>query len=157
MKAIALRVDECGACHICEMACSLSRAGECNPSKSRIAILRGEMKETILVCQQCEVMFCACVCPTRAIRREGASGVTLVDEDRCTGCRACVSACPYHAVGFDADRKKALICDACSGDPQCVQWCPRGALRYAELDAQHREEKRAGAEQAFSLLRSIGA
>lgn len=114
------------------------------------------MRETILLCQQCEVMFCASVCPAEAIRREESSGVTVVDEDRCTGCRACVSACPHRAVGFDADRKKALICDHCGSDPQCVQWCPRGALQYAEMDEQNRREKRAGAEQAFSLLRSIG-
>jgi Fe-S-cluster-containing hydrogenase component 2 len=155
--AIVLDVDQCGACHICETACSLSREGECNPALSRIRVRRGEMRETVLVCQQCEVLFCASVCPKEAIHRDEASGVVLVDESACNGCRACIQACPYQVIAFHPERRKALICDHCGGDPACVAWCPREALQYTELAGAGREKKTRGAEKAFALLRKIGS
>jgi carbon-monoxide dehydrogenase iron sulfur subunit len=155
--AIVLNVDQCGACHLCETACSLSREGECNPELSRIRVRRAEMKETVLVCQQCEVLFCASVCPNQAIRRDEATGVVMIKESSCNGCRACLKACPYRVIAFHPDRKKALICDQCGGDPVCVAWCPREALQYLELTPAGREKKIKGAAQAFSLLQKIGS
>jgi carbon-monoxide dehydrogenase iron sulfur subunit len=154
-KAILLDLERCGACHICEMVCSLSREGECNPSPSRIRVLRGEMKETLLVCQQCDVLFCAAVCPKGAIHRDEGSGTVLVDESLCNGCQACVAACPHQAIAFHHVRKRALICDHCGGDPLCVQWCPRQALLYVELDQPARQRKQQEAGRAFALLRQI--
>jgi carbon-monoxide dehydrogenase iron sulfur subunit len=155
-NTIVLDIGECGACHLCETVCSLGRESQCNPAASRIRVLRGEMMETLLVCQQCEVLFCGSVCPTQAIRRDTQTGVILVDEQSCTGCKACVKACPHQAVGFHPERKKALICDQCGGSPLCVEWCPRQALQYVELTPSSQEMKRRGAEAAFSLLKKIG-
>ncbi len=147
--------DACGACHICELACSLAHGGECNPALSRIRVLRGEMKETLRVCRQCEVLFCAAACPEEAILRDPATGVTLVDADRCNGCGRCREACPFQAVAFDAARRKALICDHCGGEPQCAAWCPRGALRAEPLTTASRKRQAAGGERIFALLRQI--
>ena len=155
-RAIVLDVQRCGACHLCETVCSLAREGECNPALSRIRVRRGEMMETVLLCQQCEVLFCGSVCPNQAIRRDEATGVVLIDESLCNGCRACVKACPYHVVAYHPERKKALICDQCGGEPLCVAWCPREALQYLELTPSVRKKKINGAEQAFSLLQKIG-
>ena len=154
---IVVDVDQCGACHLCETACSLGREGECNPELSRIRVRRGEMMETVLVCQQCEVLFCASVCPNQAIRRDEQTGVVMIDERLCNGCRACIKACPYQAIAFHPERKKALICDQCGGKPLCVEWCPREALHYLELGSAVREKKIKGAERAFSLLQKIGS
>jgi Fe-S-cluster-containing dehydrogenase component len=52
VKIIVVDPEKCGECHICEMICSLVKEGECNPAKSRISIIAGEMMETPLVCQQ---------------------------------------------------------------------------------------------------------
>jgi Fe-S-cluster-containing hydrogenase component 2 len=153
--AIVLDVDQCGACHICETACSLGREGECNPALSRIRVRRGEMMETVLVCQQCEVLFCGSVCPNQAIRRDEATGVVLIDESRCNGCKACIKACPYQVIAYHPQRKTALICDHCGGKPLCVDWCPRDALQYLELTSETRILKIKGAEQGFSLLQKI--
>jgi Fe-S-cluster-containing hydrogenase component 2 len=156
-KAMALILDlgQCGACHLCETACSLGREGECSPELSRIHVLRGEMLETVLVCQQCDVLFCAAVCPRHAIRRDERSGAVMVDESLCNGCRACLKACPLRAVGYHPVRKKALICDHCGGNPLCVEWCPRDALQYRELTPAVKAKKIHGAERAFSVLRKI--
>lgn len=155
-KGILVKGEDCGACHLCEAVCALVKAGECNPSKARIQIWRGEMKETPVLCQQCEVLFCAAACPQGAITRDPESGVVLVAEERCDGCRTCLAACPYHAVAFDRERKKALICDQCGGRPECVAWCPREALVYVELTDAQRAAKAEASGRIFSLVRQIG-
>ena len=157
MTKIVLQIDpdSCGACHICEMVCSLQQAGECNPARSRIRVLRGEMKETLLVCRQCEVLFCAAACPEGAIRRDPGSGVTRVEEESCNGCQRCREACPFQAISFDAARRKVLICDQCGGEPQCAAWCPRGALQVEPLSVGSRKRRTSGAQKAFELLQKI--
>ena len=34
---------------------------------------------------------------------------------------------------WDQDKEKAVKCDLCRGDPQCVKECPTGALELAEV------------------------
>lgn len=52
-----------------------------------------------------------------------------VDEDRCAGCRLCVSVCPYRAIVFDGERNvstvNAVLCHGCG---TCVSACPAGAM-----------------------------
>jgi Fe-S-cluster-containing hydrogenase component 2 len=154
-KIIVVDPEKCGECHICEMICSLVKEGECNPAKSRISIIAGEMMETPLVCQQCEVLFCASVCQKNAIKRNETTNATVVDLELCNGCKVCIKACPFQAISYNAGRKKAFICDHCGGDPQCVKWCPTGALEYLDVTESSRQKQIAGGEKAFSLLKKI--
>ncbi len=154
-KVLVVEPDECGACRICEVVCSLVREGECNPAKSRIQILRKEMLEVPLICQQCEVLFCASVCPEGAIGRDENTGAVLVDEKICNGCGICIEACPFKAVIYDSKEKKVLICDLCRGNPQCVEWCPRESLQYLPGTAPLRRKKTKGAQKCFLLLNEI--
>lgn len=65
-----------------------------------------------IACMHCEDAPCIKVCPTSAIYKEAASHVTLVNRDRCIGCKACLWVCPYGAPSFDEEGKLAL-CDLC--------------------------------------------
>ena len=38
-------------------------------------------------------------CPTKAITQR-SDGIVLINEDRCAGSRACISACPYNAISL---------------------------------------------------------
>jgi len=38
--------------------------------------------------------------------------------------------CPIEGVVFDASTGKAVKCDLCGGDPECVKVCDKGALKY---------------------------
>ena len=46
------------------------------------------------ICNHCEEPACQRVCPTLATYTTD-EGIVLVDEDKCIGCGACITACPY--------------------------------------------------------------
>lgn len=51
-------------------------------------------------CMQCENPSCVPVCPVKATWKR-ADGVTVVDYEKCIGCRHCLVACPYGARTSD--------------------------------------------------------
>jgi heterodisulfide reductase subunit A len=54
----------------------------------------------------------------------------FVDTARCSGCRTCISVCPYRAITHDAARKVAQVNDAlCMGCGTCAAACPAGAMQ----------------------------
>jgi molybdopterin-containing oxidoreductase family iron-sulfur binding subunit len=67
-----------------------------------------------VLCQQCEEPPCVNVCPVGATYKV-ADGVTVVDQDRCIGCRMCMAACPYDVRTFNWD--DPLPADTALGKP----------------------------------------
>lgn len=86
-------------------------------------------------CQHCRDPACLPECPTGALVRD-ARGAVEVRAALCTGCGACVSACPWDAVELVPGGTGALAakCDLCSGreGPECVVACPTGAITRVE-------------------------
>ena len=61
------------------------------------------------------------------VRMEAISAV--VDEDLCSGCRICVSVCPYEAISYDEKDKVSRVNEAlCKGCGTCGAACPSGAM-----------------------------
>jgi ferredoxin len=50
----------------------------------------------------------------------------VVDEEKCTGCGACLEECPVGAIALVID--KALISDECTECGACVEICPVEAI-----------------------------
>ncbi len=61
---------------------------------------------------------------------ESEPNTAYIDEEVCSGCKTCVPLCPYHAVTFLEQEKKARINQAmCKGCGTCVAACPSGSIR----------------------------
>jgi electron transfer flavoprotein alpha subunit len=54
-------------------------------------------------------------------------GVNVIPDD-CIGCKICIKSCPYDAIDFDADAKKAIINDKCTVCAACIPVCPEDAI-----------------------------
>jgi heterodisulfide reductase subunit A len=53
----------------------------------------------------------------------------FVLEDECSGCKSCIPLCPYTAIGYLEDKKKAKINETlCKGCGTCVAACPSGSI-----------------------------
>lgn len=53
-----------------------------------------------------------------------------IDEDNCSGCKTCISLCPFTAISFDAETGKSKINEAlCKGCGTCVAACPSAAAQ----------------------------
>lgn len=56
--------------------------------------------------------------------------VAFVEEDLCSGCGLCVTACPFDARQVDVDTKISLVNEAlCQGCGACVSVCPNKASK----------------------------
>jgi len=133
-KMLAVDLNLCTGCRSCELRCAFKHHQECNPSKSRIRVLKFDSigVSVPIFCLNCEEAFCLEVCPTKAIRLDPLIGSLVIHEDRCVGCRACVMACPFAGMQV-LENRKVVKCDLCGGDPYCVKYCETGAIKYMEV------------------------
>lgn len=51
------------------------------------------------LCMHCEDPPCLKACPTKSISQRD-DGIVLIDEMKCAGSKACISACPYEAISM---------------------------------------------------------
>jgi Fe-S-cluster-containing hydrogenase component 2 len=136
-KLIGLAIDyrKCNGCRICEIACSVKHFGEHNPELSRIRVWPFwgliEVPATCWGCKYDTDPPCVLACPTapKAITWDDTLGVPRVNEEECIGCVLCTDACKAKAIHLNPRTNKALVCDRCGGDPECVKQCPVEAIQ----------------------------
>ncbi len=75
------------------------------------------------LCAQCNDYPCVDSCPVGALSTSADTKAVLVDREKCTGCGACIRACPGSVPFLHPGDEKATICDLCDGDPECVKVC----------------------------------
>ena len=64
---------------------------------------------------------------------------SIIDPVKCTGCKSCVDACPYHVIFFNEGLNIAQKCTGCAHlldngwkEPRCVDACPNLAIRLMD-------------------------
>lgn len=161
-KQLVFDVSKCTGCKTCEMACSLSQTGVCNPASSRRRTIHfdDDILDVPMQCMQCVSPACLHICPSGAITLEEATGAKIIEHAKCIGCRMCMLACPFGAVTVDPITKKVIKCDLCEGDPACAKFCPTGAIEYLTADVYGLMRQREAVKQlniALSALEKGGA
>lgn len=154
-KQIAFYVEQkhCTGCGTCQIACKDKHNLPQGQSFRQVrayeggsfAVASNVVQHNIYAywvtvsCNHCMNAVCVTVCPNGAIKKRGEDGLVLINEERCTGCRRCQTACPYQAPQFDAVKGKMKKCDFCQEllrkgkAPACISACPMRVLGYGEL------------------------
>lgn len=150
--------EKCIGCRSCELACSLANEGEFNPAKSRISqmtFLEGKYPlpyNFVSTCRQCSDASCLSSCPVTAISRSrDKTKVVVIDSNACIGCGKCVDACPFGAMLFSKEQKKAFKCELCGGDPACALICPSQAIIYGKRKSFYSKNED-GLRRGWTLL-----
>jgi len=121
-------VDKCLGCFTCMNVCSAVNQKNHSLEKSAIHVrTTGGMASrfVVVVCLGCLEPACMEVCPSNALVLRDGGGVLLVQE-KCIGCRSCVDNCIMHAVFFDEETNKPIICRHCG---VCTRFCPHACLQ----------------------------
>jgi Fe-S-cluster-containing dehydrogenase component len=139
--ALIIDLNKCTGCGACLAACR--QRNDLPEGTSYIRRLKKEGEEDCwclpVQCQHCEDAPCEQVCPTKATYRH-PSGVVLVNEKTCVGCKYCIEACPYGARIYNEHTGVANKCWLCldwvlgGGQPACVQACVPGARVFGRRD-----------------------
>ena len=133
---IIVNKEICIGCRTCEIICSLVHEGLVNPDVARLSVIRHSLQGSeydIFTCHHCEEPSCLSSCPVNAIIiDEAKENAVILDEESCIGCKACIGECNYEPsrIIFDENNNVAKKCDLCNGSPECVEYCPVGALSY---------------------------
>ena len=67
--------------------------------------------------------------------------IIKIDEEKCNGCGACVSACHEGAIGLVDGKAKLMRDDYCDGLGDCLPSCPTGAISFEQREAADYNEK----------------
>ena len=103
---MVIDVAKCIGCHACTIGCVAEN--KLPPGVVYRPVIEEEVGKYPDVrrrflprpCMQCQNPPCVKVCPVTATYKT-EQGVTVVDYDRCIGCRYCLVACPYSARTSD--------------------------------------------------------
>ena len=162
--AMAIDTRKCVGCAACVFACKQENnvpEGYCRDWIEQqvwgaYPVLKLENRSQR--CQHCDNPPCVYACPTGA-SHTGIGGITLVDKDLCTGCKACIAACPYdarylHPKGYV---DKCTFCEhrVRNGiDPACVQICPTNCLHFGDVNDPNSEVSKLLATRKYHTQKS---
>ena len=132
---ILVDISKCTGCKKCEEECAKVHAD----GVSRVSIVKYNEQYIPILCIQCTDPPCVAKCPVKALTVNAETGFVTVDTNKCIGCQLCHESCPGHVPEYHPERKYAIICDLCKGDPACVKVCPTGALTYVEVPSNYKE------------------
>ena len=81
--------------------------------------------------------------------------IVKIDEEKCTGCGLCTSACHENAIVMENGKAHLLRDDFCDGFGDCLPACPAGAISIeeregAEYDPQAVEKRKQNLMQQHS-------
>ncbi len=168
MPRMAMLIDmtRCIGCDACTVACKQENGTPMDVFFARVLNIESGRYPNVkrmyvpVLCNHCDDAPCLKSCPNKAIVRR-QDGIVLIDQDRCKGTGACVSACPYGNVYLSKEdswylnederyekdfvrprlnQNVARKCTYCAHrvdeglDPACVVACPTEARIFGDIE-----------------------
>lgn len=169
---MAIDLAKCMGCQTCATSCKLANNLPSGTWWNTVHTDGGETIDTTsgdypnchlqhypVACQHCRDAACVSVCPTGATYKDEETGIVMIDEETCIGCKTCIEACPYnvriyndgeptYALDFSVGYPDAPVhlantvekCTMCANlvkqdqQPMCVQACVGHARFFGDLD-----------------------
>lgn len=146
--AMLVDVSRCIECKSCTVACKQENGLQTGDWWLRVW-RREHLKDHLVryyntqSCRHCADPVCQAMCPVGAIQR-GENGLVIQDDEKCIGCRVCVTTCPHSAMKIMTNGKvgKCALCShrlARGEEPACVTICPVKSRVYGEREELLRE------------------
>ncbi len=133
--SMVIDLDRCVGCAACDISCKReNNTPEGFAWSNHMIETKGTFPNTTYryiptLCNHCTNAPCVTNCPTTAMYK-GENGLTLHDADKCIGCRACQTACPYGVIYFNKERPhKRLREDTQPAIPGCTSTGPEVAKK----------------------------
>jgi Fe-S-cluster-containing dehydrogenase component len=152
-RALIIDIEKCENCNNCLMACKDEHCGNDWPGYACrqpahghrwITILQRERGQMPIVdvayvpkpCMHCDDPACRRAAENGAVHKR-PDGIVLIDPQKAQGQKQLVQACPFGAIGWNAQQQVPQKCTLCAHlldagwkEPRCVQACPTGALSF---------------------------
>ncbi len=155
-KVFVIDVKKCNGCHVCQVACKDEHVGndwtpiaKSQPETGQFWI---KLTQTVLgsvpkvrvtyrphLCMHCDSCAAMAACPVEGAIYKREDGLVIIDPTKCTGCKNCIDACPYHAIFFNEELNIAQKCTGCAHllddgwtEPRCADACPTNAIQFLD-------------------------
>lgn len=146
--SMVIRQNRCIDCERCKEACKATNKVPAYGYRTTILELQKDMgpagMERVfmpVLCNHCNRPPCVRVCPTTATYKDKKTGIVMMDQERCIGCKTCMAACPYNARYFNEEVRAVDKCNFCfdtrisKGETKtaCAAACPAEARIFGDL------------------------
>lgn len=163
--AMVIDLRKCIGCDACTVACKQEnnipvgyfRTWVKKVEKGKYDKVRDNYLPTL--CNHCENAICNRNCPVKATYKT-KEGLTLVDYDRCIGCRYCMVSCPYNVRFAHPYRKTVDKCTFCvhrlkeNRLPACVETCVGKARIFGDINDKNSEIFKVISTQPIQVLKA---
>lgn len=164
--AMVIDLRKCIGCHACSVACKAEFDVPLGVWRSWVKQVEvgkyPNVKRYFLprLCNHCCEPPCVKVCPTKASYIRPEDDTVQIKEDRCIGCRLCISGCPYNSRFLHPDERITHKCTFCIHRvdeglvPACVNTCQANARIFGDLNDPDSEVSKLVATEPVMTLKS---